>query len=482
MSLRWRLIALYAAILGAVLAVFAFLLTHRLHEDLLAALDRELTMRARALAAELEFEPGRWFVESTSELLADYRAGGRHYFLVADGTGVVMLGSPSLSVPAPAFPATLGCRELSLGGEPYREVSLALAHSPDEEGSGAPITLQVAVGTSLASVESAMASMRAQLWAIGPAMLLLSMLGGFLLVARSLRPIEDITCAAERISAADLSQRIDVRGKDELARLGRTLNATFARLQAAFERERRFTADASHELRTPLAVIAGNAELAQSRERSAPELRELFADVAAASAHMQMTVEGMLALARADAGVAALQRQLVSLAAVADAALRLQRALSEQRAVMITCEASDPGFVRGDPALLRELVVNLLSNAIRYNRRGGNATVRVRTDSENSCVELTVVDTGIGIRAEDLPRVFDRFFRADPARSRGDDGCDDMGGAGLGLAIVKGIVDAHGGKVSVASELGVGSSFMVTLPLDHVGTAASPRPRPPTAQ
>jgi len=469
-SLRWRLIALYAAILGAVLAVFAFVLTQRLHEDLLAALDRELVMRARALAAELEFEPGRWFVESSSELLADYRAGARHYFLAADDAGVVMVGSPSLPSPAPTFPTTLGSRELSLGGEHYREINLALSQPPDEEGSGAPIAVRVAVGTSLTGVESAMASMRAQLWTIGPAMLLLSMLGGFLLVARALRPIEDITRAAERISAADLSRRIDVRGTDELARLGRTLNAAFARLQAAFERERRFTADASHELRTPLAVIAGNAELAQSRERSAPELRELFADVAAASAQMQKTVEDMLALARADSGVAALQRQRVSLAAVADAALRLQRPLSEQRAVTITSGASDHGFVRGDPALLRELVVNLLGNAIRYNRSGGSVTVRVRTDSANDCVALTVADTGIGIRAEDLPRVFDRFFRADAARSRGDDNGEDRGGAGLGLAIVKGIAEAHGGRVTVASELGVGSSFTVTLPLDHEAT------------
>jgi signal transduction histidine kinase len=250
--------------------------------------------------------------------------------------------------------------------------------------------------------------------------------------------------------------------RDEVARLVDTFNRMMDRLENAFTAQRRFVADASHELRTPLAAIAGNAELARAEGRSPAELRELFGEVELAAARMRATVEGMLTLARADAGAVPEHREPVDLAAIAAEAVTLRRALAAARGVAIACADGGPGVVRGDPGQLRQLVGNLLDNAIRYNRPGGAATVRVR-DVEVGRVELAVEDSGIGIAAKDLPRVFERFFRADAARAR-DDGEPDGHGTGLGLAIAKWIAEAHGGGIAVASAVGAGSTFTVTLP------------------
>ncbi|HZN38443.1 MAG TPA: ATP-binding protein [Planctomycetota bacterium] len=481
MPLRWRLIGLYALILAAVLVCFSVALAHRLRESLVEALDRELEMRTRAVAAELEFEPSRWFVEADSELLADYQnADADRYFLVADAGGVVMLRSPLAESTGVGFAAACGNREVTLRDARFRETCLVAVPAADA-GTAAPATVQVACGASLARVDAAVAAFTTQLWTVGPPLLVLSLIGGWLLVSRALRPIHRIAATAERISGTNLKGRIDVRGNDELARLGRTLNAAFARLQAAFERERRLLADASHELRTPLAVIAGNVELATSRERSAAELRLLFAEVGAASERMRAVVEGMLALARADAGVVPLQRQRVSLAEIADAALRLHRPLASSHGVELSSAASDPGLVSGDPARLADLVSNLVTNAIRYNRPGGTAAIQVRRDPAGSLVELSVTDTGIGIEARDLSRIFDRFFRADPARSRAGEEGHEAVGTGLGLAIAKWIAEAHGGSIAVTSELGSGSQFVVRLPAAECVREASPSPACPKA-
>ncbi len=422
MPLRWRLIALYGAILLAVLLFFAVGLAWRLRSSLVEALDRELETRARSLVGEIEVDGGRWFVEDAG-FLHDYRADAGRYFVAGDVAGGSSLRSPlaaSLGVllsPAP------GARDVAFGSETFRELTIDVARSPDDAASG-PGTMRIACGGTLDGVDAATWSIVTQLCIVGPLVLLLAMGGGFLLVSRALRPI-----------------------------------------RAALERERRFTADASHELRTPLAVIAGNVELAQSRERPVAELRELFTEVATATARMRAIVDGLLLFARAEAGAPTLARQRVDLAAIVEETVRLQRPLAQARSVTVTCETAGEVVLSGDAERLRQLVTNLVDNAIRYNRRGGTVTVRVARD-ERGRAELTVEDTGIGISEQDLPRVFERFWRADPARARAADGATDRGGTGLGLAIAKWIVQAHGGEIAVTSTEGSGSRFVVTLPID----------------
>jgi heavy metal sensor kinase len=457
--LRWRLIALYGAILVAVLVFFAMALSWRLRASLVEALDRELAMRTRAIAAELEVDGERWFIEDAA-VANDYRDDTRRWFVVADMAGRVMLRSGVASSLDARPAAVAGTREVVAGGQRFRELVVDVPWAAENGGSG-PDTLRIACASPLAAVDAATSSVIAEVWFVGPVVLLLAMAGGFLLVSRALRPIGDIAATARRITADDLSGRIAVRGDDELARLSRTLNDTFARLQTAVERERRFTADASHELRTPLAVIAGNVELAQGKDRPADELRELFAEVAAAASRMRATVDGLLLLARADAGAFPLERQPVSLRAIVRETVRLLQPLAAQRNVTVACDA-DEVVVNGDAERLRQLATNLLDNAIRYNRPGGSATVRVRGGGPGRA-ELVVEDTGIGIRTEHLGRVFERFFRADPARSR-EPGVGSAGGTGLGLAIAKSIAAAHGGSIAVTSEADQGTRFVVTLP------------------
>lgn len=446
MTLRWKIVGLYGVILAAVIAAFSVALAYAFRGNLLAAVDRELEARARGLVGLVEFEDGRWFAEEKSGLKDEYAAGTGRYYVVHDAAGVRVLASPAAQT----------------GG---REVTLKLVKLRDAEEGGPPIPLTVTVGKSLAEVDAAMASLVGRLWTLGPIALVLSMAGGLLLASRALRPIDRMARTAGEINATDLSRRLDVSGNDEMARLGRTLNDMIARLQESFDRQTRFTADASHELRTPLSVIAGNVELALKRPRTVEEHRDILKDIGEASDRMRSIVEGLLTLARADARSVALKREPVSLTAVADEIVRLCRPLAEAQNVRLAVESEGDVVVLGDRERLKELVSNLVTNAIRYNRPNGAVTVRLAAEPGRG--RMTVDDTGIGIPAEDLPHIFERFYRVDKARSR------EVGGSGLGLAIAKWIVDAHAGSIHVTSRPGDGSRFEVTLPMLASAAATS---------
>jgi two-component system OmpR family sensor kinase len=233
------------------------------------------------------------------------------------------------------------------------------------------------------------------------------------------------------------------------------LNAAFDRLEAAFAQQARFTADASHELRTPLAVILAHSELALSRDRSLEEYRKTIETCFSASSRMKSLVESLLLLSHADVGELSLRPVPMDLSDVVRENVNLLATLAGQRSITLAADLKNATLV-GDPSRIGQVVANLLSNAIRYNREGGS--IAVSTEIILGDAVLTVADTGAGISAEDQPHVFNRFFRADKARSR------DAGGSGLGLAICKSIVEAHGGSIEVQSELGSGTTFIVRLP------------------
>lgn len=282
-------------------------------------------------------------------------------------------------------------------------------------------------------------------------------MGGYLLTRRGLMPLRVMGSQAREISGASLSRRLEIgAAAEELGALAGSFNELLGRLDQSFETMRRFVADASHELRTPLSVIRGEADVALAKERGAESYRESLAIILDESRRLSRLVDDLLNLARADSGRLKLQAQDFYLNDLMAECCRSAQPMAGSRGVEVECRCAADTPFRGDEELLHRLVMNLLDNAIRYTPAGGKITAGL--EAESSEVRITITDTGAGIAPEAEAHVFERFYRADEARSRKD------GGFGLGLAIVKWVAEAHRGGVRVASRPGVGSAFTVTLP------------------
>jgi two-component system OmpR family sensor kinase len=314
----------------------------------------------------------------------------------------------------------------------------------------------ILVGRPVAEV--AQASRRFALWllAAGAGVLALGLGGGWVLTTRALKPVTDISLAAERISGGNLAERISVAETDsELGQLANLLNSTFSKLEAAFAQQKQFTADAAHELRTPLAVLISETQTTLARPRSAEEYRETVEACLETAQRMRALTHSLLQLARFDAGQEPIEKSRVDLAQIADEKVEALSALAQEKCVQIKTEFSEAPFL-GDAERIGQVITNLVSNAIYYNKSDGE--VRVSSRVENGLALFIVADSGQGIALEHLPRIFERFYRADESRSGAN------GRSGLGLAISKAIVEAHGGSIEVKSVFGEGSEFVVRLP------------------
>lgn len=281
---------------------------------------------------------------------------------------------------------------------------------------------------------------------------------GFFLVRQMLRPVHKMTRSAEEIEAKNLSLRLAVHSRDEIGRLAGTLNRMLDRLQQAFEREKEFTADASHELRTPLSVIQGEVSLAPYEDMTKDEYQGSLESIGKQASRMATTIEKMMLLSTLE------QPQenafeSVKIGALLAGLVEDINVIANPKGIETVLEMSRYIMVDGDPARLRVLFLNLLENAVKYTPQGG--TITVGLELCDGLAVVSVADTGIGIAAEHLPRIFQRFYRVDKSRSRAE------GGAGLGLAICKRIAELHGGRIEVRSEAGKGSTFTVRLPLKH---------------
>ena len=333
------------------------------------------------------------------------------------------------------------------------------------------------------SLEGLYMARRHFLWtlaALVPVALVLAGTGGWLLARRALRPVDQMTTAARRIEAEHLAQRLGgAEVDDELGRLARTLNEMLARLEAAFAQVRRFSADASHELKTPLTVLRGEIEVALRNRRDPAEYERVLRVVLEEVESMARLVDDLLLLSRADAGALKLDSGPVELDRLVEDVAKEGEVLGRAKRVRVTIKSLEPLVVRGDGPRLKQLLRNLVENAVKYTSPGGQVTLAlraVRRDGSESnsqfatrnsklpealgvWAEIVVQDAGIGIAPEALPRIFERFYRVDPARSR------ETGGAGLGLCIAKTVAEAHGGAIEVQSAPGAGSTFTVRLPL-----------------
>lgn len=307
------------------------------------------------------------------------------------------------------------------------------------------------------SMEDVMGSVVRMAYIVLPCIVLLAALGGWLIAGRSLRPLRKITKSAREISDGhDLSRRIEIgSGKDEVHELADTFNGMMGRLERSFDAERQFTSDASHELRTPTAIILAECEMAEKTPEDAAALSESVEVVHRQARKMSDLIGKLLSYTRLEQGTRKVDLEPLDLSELTETICADQQAVAA-RGITITHDITPGVTVNGDAALLISLVQNLVSNAVKYGRENGHVRVKVYTQAESACV--SVADDGVGISADDLPNIFNRFYQADRSRNNAD------GGLGLGLSLAQQIARLHGGVITAASEPGQGSEFLFTMP------------------
>jgi heavy metal sensor kinase len=461
-SLSFRLVAWYAGVLTAVFVLLGvltfFFLRHYLEANLLDTQTRRARQIAGTLVAHVRRD-GEASMASEVESLYSPEVNDRFIRISrADGRVVYASGAPRSGLFDPTQVAPLAgdffrgaTRKVPLPG-----ASLLVAAVP---ATGSDGTLyRVEVGTSGSQAEDTLAQVLLML-AVGlPVAVAVAVAGGFVLVRRALEPVERMAIKAEEITQHSLSERLPVvESGDELERLSVSLNHMIARLEDAIHGSKQFVADASHELRTPLTVMRGELESLAQDERLQGETREALGSVLEEVARLAEIVEGLFALSRLDAGEAPAEWVRFDLAELASTTADQMSLLAEDKQLSVACAAARGVPVQGDRARLKQVVVNLLDNAIKYTPSGGRIALSVKR--EGAYAVLDISDNGIGIPAEALPHVFKRFFRVDGSRSRA------QGGAGLGLSIVKSICSAHGAVIEVTSAPGQGSTFRIRQPL-----------------
>lgn len=317
----------------------------------------------------------------------------------------------------------------------------------------------VIVGTSINEIQKELHSLAFVLVGVGATVIGLGLFVGWWSAGRVIRPIADISAAAEKIAAGDLARRIDVaETENELGQLASVLNNTFDRLEKTFQEQVRFTADASHELRTPVSVMLTQIQLALSRERSPEEYRKTLETCERAAERMRTLVNQLLELTRADTGEATLIMEKCDLAHVARESLEFIQPLALKKKISLT-HSIEPVKMKADVMKLGQVLINLLNNAIQHNSEGVEVSLTVEQNGSRAIIR--VADNGVGIPPDALPHLFDRFYRVDKARSRG------KGSSGLGLAICKVIVESHGGTIRAQSEPGQGAEFVIELPVKY---------------
>jgi heavy metal sensor kinase len=457
LPLRTRLTLWYLLTLAVILALLLIFLYWQVQRSMLVQMDAALRLAASQALVGVEAEGERLVFQDTANdpvrrrLSDDFAV----YLLGPDGAPWDALSRRDEF--APQAPQS-GLRTVFYDNDLWRVYSEPISPAA---GTGEGGWIQVA--QEMEAITDAAASLRNQMLVASPLALLLAGLGGFFLAGRALQPIERITRTAQGINAGDLARRIDYRGPaDEIGRLAATFNRMLDRLEAAFERERRFTGDAAHELRTPLTAMKGRIQVTLSRPRPAAAYVETLQEMEGQVDRLIHLSNDLLFMARLDQnGRGTLRRDAVSVGDLLPIVIDQVRPLAEGKGIEIDYDAPGDVKVEGDLDLLIRLFLNLLDNAVKYTPAGGKVAVTAETAVADAVI--TISDTGPGIPAEHLPHLFERFYRVEEARGRAPDK-ERQGGAGLGLAIAAEIVNVHDGRIQVKSRPGEGATFTVRLP------------------
>jgi len=453
-SIRLRLTAWYVAVLLASLALFGIAAFLAMRKGIEKSVDESLEGQAAGVEELIERvvreDPARLQDElrehqelrEQADFLQVYDQNGRwiyrsrlmtHYEVPVS----VKASHSAYNVMSVDFPLRVLVREMSAGGATYR----------------------IQVAAPMDDFYDAIDRFKWIVLLLGPVLLVLASAGGYWLSGRALAPVDKITRAAQEINSNNLAKRLDVpRSGDELQRLSQTLNHMLDRLEASFNRVTQFTADASHELRTPLALMRTTTEVSLRTSQTIADYREAQEEILAELEKTSSLVEKLLLVARADAGVETMQRAVVNVAECLRNACEDGKVLAEAKHLTFVADIEvQKLFIQGDSHALHRLFLVLIDNAVKYTSTGGSVSVSLTQSNGSGIAEFR--DTGIGISADDLPQIFDRFYRADKARSR------EFGGVGLGLSIARWVAEAHRGSIEVQSTPGSGSVFRVNLPL-----------------
>jgi len=461
-SIRTRLTAWYTMLLTVTLLILGGAAYGLLSYSLSNEMDTALNSVATALA---ERAHGRSVAFPPSEIDQAFRrffgfSPWEHYFQMRDPWG----GRGEHPSPPPGSKLPLGKKALNdvLRGIPAYETVEGLGDYPVRIlnmpviESGRVVNL-IQVGMSLQSSNETRFRFLLIMAGVLPLGLILAGTGGWLLANRALKPVDRMAEAARRIGVEHLGERIERTGTgDELDNLAGTLNQMLTRLDVAFSQVRRFSADASHELQTPLTILKGELEVVLRSTRTPEEYQETLKSALEEVDRIVHLVEGLLILARAEAGVLRMDRREVDLTQVAEDVYRRTRPLADARSVELRLDSVEPVTIPGDDERLRSMVLNLVDNAIKYTGAEGHVTIRLRREGDHA--SILVSDDGIGIPPGEQESVFEPFYRTSEARKLSGVG------TGLGLSIARSIAVAHGGDIQVESSPGRGSSFTVRLP------------------
>ncbi|MEA3333263.1 MAG: ATP-binding protein [Pseudomonadota bacterium] len=470
-SIRVKLTAWYILVFGVVLACFCISIYVMMESKLLHSVDRRLQTMAELISkTELCAVPN--FLPPDFERRLNRIFGTRpvgKFVRVLDLSGEI--GSRTDNIDEDKIPVNKDLvREVVAKGEIIFETQSPLGpdmpirfiNFPVKNFKGDKIRGVVQVGTSLGFVRESMRNLLFVFFVLVPSLLFVAAVVGLFLAGKALKPIREIARTTRHITVNNLEERITVPvARDDIGQLASTINGMLDRLSLSFHKINQFTADASHELRTPLTIMRGELEIALRGERSSEEYLETLGSSLEEVERMSRIVNDLLLLSKSDMGQEVMHFDPVDLRILLLDLLSNFKILADEQRIQLSSDLEEVETVFGDQLRLRQLLVNLLTNAIRYTPAEGKINLALR--NVESGVEISVADTGIGIPAEDIPRIFDRFYRADKARSR------QYGGSGLGLSIVKWIVNAHQGMIKVDSVVGEGSVFRVVLPTERKG-------------
>ncbi len=432
-SIRFRLTVWYALILAAALGLFSGLLWLSLRQRLLSEVDRGLSDRAAQFQSYVTRESAEVAPENLKDEMEEFcQALPPSDYLELRGSKGFEFHFPTVAASAVSGQTRTLRREFRIGDE----------------------SLQLEIGSSLEAIDHTLDLLKILLFSLVPVVIVVACAGGAWLSRRALKPVDEITTAAQTIGIGNLSLRLRTpQTGDELQRLTEVWNVMLGRLEGAVKTLSQFAADASHELRTPLAVIRTSAELALRRARTPESYRESLREISDEAERMTRLVEDLLFLARNDARESEMPMAAVDVRALLHDVAGQLGSLADVRGVGIRITGHGGALIHGNEAALRRLFLVLLDNAIKYSRGGSEVVVAV--EQEEPRIIVTIQDFGIGISRADLPHIFKRFYQADPARTDG--------GFGLGLSLAEAIAQAHHASLDVRSEEGAGSTFEVAF-------------------